>query len=99
MASHFSELVKRSHPLASGLILFTGLVAATGCVQPGGARKPTPTAFEMTAIPDGYYLVNLRIDGRERLANFEIKNYQARCVNTDYAKLKNLRGAFQWVGN
>ena len=83
----------------TGLLTCLGLTATVGYMQQSAAEKSGSGVLEMTSIPDGFYRANLRIDGQDRIANFEIRNHAVKCVNADYPKLKSLRGKFQLVGN
>ena len=55
--------------------------------------------LEMKSVPDGHFLVTLQTGGQDRLVNIEVKDSSAKCVNSDHAQLKGLRGKFQLIGN
>jgi len=53
----------------------------------------------MKSVPDGHFLLNLQLENQNRLLNVEVKNNEAKCVNSREARLKGLQGKFQLIGN
>ncbi len=71
-----------------------------GQIQPSAnADASDVKVLEMKSVPNGYYLVNLQGTGQDRQVNIQVKDNQARCVNSNDARLKGLQGKFQLIGN
>jgi hypothetical protein len=72
-----------------------------------GAESPTTSVsqatrinvLEMKSVPAGHFLVNLQVDGKERLLNLKVSGNAVECVTSDDARFKGLRGEFQLIGN
>ena len=85
-----------------GLILCVGLLSQSGWWRLRAADRGQATGLDvlkMKSVPDGHFLVNLRLEGKERFANILVKDDAARCVNSDDARLRDARGEFQLIGN
>lgn len=50
---------------------------------------------ELTAVPDGNYLVTLESNGKQERLNVKVQGNKARCVNASDASLKNMTGEFR----
>jgi len=80
-----------------GACLLAGIVRFVEAATSATASEAN--VLEMNSAPNGHFLVNLQMDRRDRLANFEVKDNTARCVNSEDARLKGLQGTFQLIGN
>jgi hypothetical protein len=83
------------------------LVAAAFTIRLGGgveAAEPEPTGakvdvMELNAIPPGNYLVEIRVEGATRLANFKVEGDRLECVESTFASAVGMRGVSFPVGN
>lgn len=70
---------------------------------PGAASRAVPApvfnVLELTAVPDGHYLLNLQQGGRERLVNLKVESGRARAGAASDSRLRELAGEFQRIGN
>lgn len=55
--------------------------------------------LEMKSVPDGHFLVNLQIEGHDRMLNIKINGNVGECMKSNDTRFKGLRGEFQLVGN
>lgn len=82
-----------------GLILTAAWLIGHG--EPSRAADTKPGAInvmEMRAVPDGHYLVNLELEGKEVWLNLKVKDQQAECVKSSDQMLKGLQGRFRQLG-
>lgn len=91
--------------------LSTSLIAlmlAAALPSEAGGREPQiapdskasgPNILEMKSVPDGHFLVNLRVGEQERLLNIKVGAGVGVCVRSDDSRFKGLRGEFHLIGN
>ena len=94
--------MKTTRPFLIGMILCAATLSDACRGQTRSAsdvRAPEAKVLEMKSVPDGHFLANLQGDGRDRLVNVEVKDNAAKCVNSNDALLKGMRGKFQLIGN
>jgi hypothetical protein len=49
---------------------------------------------QLTAVPDGNYLVTLELSGNQERLNVKVQGNRAKCVNSSGATLKGMTGEF-----
>jgi hypothetical protein len=89
--------MKTNRAVIVGVCLLAGIVRFV--LTASGATASEANVLEMNSAPNGHFLVNLQIEGRDRLVNIEVKDNAARCVNSEDARMKGLQGTFQLIGN
>jgi hypothetical protein len=94
--------MKTTPPFLIGILLYVGFLSCASIAQTqsaGNVRGSEAKVLEMKSIPDGHFLVNLQWEGQDCLVNIEVKKNDAKCVNSNDARLKGLQGKFQLIGN
>jgi len=94
--------MKSTRPFLIGLML-CGASLSDACLgqtrSASNARATEVNVVEMKSVPDGHFLLNLQLENQNRLLNVEVKNNEAKCVNSREARLKGLQGKFRLIGN
>src|SRR6266568_677848 len=94
--------MKTAPPALIGMMVCVAFFSDACLRQTQSAAKVRATeikVLEMKSVPDGHFLVNLQTEGRDSLVNIEVKDNAAKCVNSNDARLKELQGKFQLIGN
>src|SRR6266498_2418721 len=94
--------MKKTRPVSICMMMCVAFMSGVCLGQTqsaGNLRASEVKVLEMKSIPDGHFLVNLQTEGRDHLVNIEIKDNAAKCANSNDARLKELQGKFQLIGN
>jgi len=94
--------MKATRKLMIGLVLSAVAAFPAGYGQQKAVETPSwapVNVFEMKAVPDGNFLVNLQVAGEECRLNFKVKENQAKCVRSSVLRFQGLEGKFQLIGN
>ena len=97
-----SAPMKSTKRLLIRSLICAALVTEICCDQQQNAKNakpPSVNVLEMKSVPDGHFLINLQLDGQERLLNIVVRDNVAKCVKASEARLKGLQGKFQLIQN